>query len=72
MDINEISAMTEASGLTNGLEQTADARPRADQSPSQDAALVWAARLRKVTVKARCNRSPSRSCSECRSPGGAD
>lgn len=52
MDINEASAMTEASGLTNGQEQTEDARRRPAQSPSQDAAIVWADRLRKVTVKA--------------------
>jgi hypothetical protein len=51
MDINETSAMTEASGLTNE-EQTADARGRPAQSPSRDAAIVWADRLRKVTVKA--------------------
>ncbi|MGO4512692.1 hypothetical protein AB4Z51_37465 [Bradyrhizobium sp. 2TAF36] len=52
MEMNETSAMTEASGLTNGLEQAADARPRPAQSPSQDAALVSADRLRKVTLKA--------------------
>jgi hypothetical protein len=45
MDMKETSAMTEASGLTN--EQT---RPL--QSPSQDVAIRWAERLRKVTVKA--------------------
>jgi hypothetical protein len=43
MDMKETSAMTEASGLTN--EQT---RPL--QSPSQDVAIRWAERLRKVTV----------------------
>jgi hypothetical protein len=48
MDINDASAMTEASGLTNGQEQTANARRR----PAQDALIVWADRLRKVTVKA--------------------
>jgi hypothetical protein len=47
MDMKEASAMTEASGLTNeqdGIEQL--------QSPSQDAANLWAERLRKVTIKA--------------------
>jgi hypothetical protein len=55
MDMKETSAMTEASGLTNeqdGIEQTSDARRRPLQPPSQDAAIRWAERLRKVTVKA--------------------
>ena len=55
MDMNEASAMTEASGLTNeqiGNEHSSDARRRPLQSPSQDAATRWAERLRKVTVKA--------------------
>jgi hypothetical protein len=53
MDMKETSAMTEASGLVNeqdGIEQTSDARRRPLQS--QDAAIRWAQRLRKVTVKA--------------------
>jgi hypothetical protein len=55
MDIKEASAMTEASGLTNeqdGIGQTFGERGRSFQSPSQDAAIRWAERLRKVTVKA--------------------
>lgn len=55
MDMKEASAMTEASGLTNdegGTEQTSGARRRPLQSPSQDAAMRWADRLREVTVKA--------------------
>ncbi len=55
MDVKEASAMTEASGLTNergGLDQTSEARRRPRQSPSQDFAIRWADRLRKVTVKA--------------------
>jgi hypothetical protein len=54
MDMKEASAKTEASGLTNEQGDNAhssDAR-RPIQSPSQDAALRWAERLRKVTVKA--------------------
>jgi hypothetical protein len=54
LDMREASAMTEASGLTNemdGNEQTSRARRRPAQ-PSQDAAIVWADRLRKVTVQA--------------------
>lgn len=50
MDMKEASAMTEASGLTN--EQDGNARQRPLQSPSQDAAIRWAERLRKTTVKA--------------------
>ncbi len=52
MNMKETAAMTEASGLTNehgGVERTSDARL---QSPSQDAAIRWAERLRKMTVKA--------------------
>ena len=54
MDMKEASAMTEASGLTNeqGVNaHSSDAR-RPLPSPSQDAAIRWAERLRKVTVKA--------------------
>lgn len=54
-NMKEASAMTEASGLTNdqgGIEQTSAARQRPLQSPSQDAAMRWADRLREVTVKA--------------------
>ena len=47
MDMKEASAMTEASGLTN--EQDGDARRLPFQS---DAAIRWAERLRKATVKA--------------------
>jgi hypothetical protein len=50
MDINEASAMTEASGLVDGQEQTADVRR--PQSPSQDVAIIWADRLRKLTIQA--------------------
>lgn len=50
MDINEASAMTEASGLVNEREQTKGVRR--PQSPSQDAAIVWADRLRKIAVQA--------------------
>jgi hypothetical protein len=50
MDINEASAMTEASGLVDGQEQTADVRR--PQSASQDVAIIWADRLRKLTVQA--------------------
>jgi hypothetical protein len=55
MDMKEASAMTEASGLTNeqsGSEQASVASRRPLQSPSQEAAMRWADRLRKVTVKA--------------------
>jgi hypothetical protein len=55
MDMKEASAMTEASGLMNdqdGNEHSSDARRRPLQSPSQDFAIRWAERLRKVTVKA--------------------
>lgn len=55
MDVKEASAMTEASGLVDeqdAIEQTSGARRRPLQSPSQDAAMRWADRLREVTVKA--------------------
>ena len=55
MDLRESSAMTEASGLTNqpeDYEHACDARRQPVQSPSPDAAIRWAERLRKVTVKA--------------------
>ncbi|WP_018460154.1 MULTISPECIES: hypothetical protein [unclassified Bradyrhizobium] len=54
IDLKEASAMTEASGLTNetdGNEQTSGGRRRPAQ-PAKDAAIVWADRLRKVTVQA--------------------
>lgn len=54
IDLKEASAMTEASGLTNetdGNEQTSGGRRRPPQ-PAKDAAIVWADRLRKVTVQA--------------------
>jgi hypothetical protein len=47
--MKDASAMTEASGLTN--EEDGNAR-RLPQTPSQDAAIRWAERLREVTVKA--------------------
>jgi hypothetical protein len=50
MDLNETSAMTEASGLVD--EQTSEARRRPLQTPSQEAAMRWADRLRKMTVQA--------------------
>jgi hypothetical protein len=50
MDMKEASAMTEASGLTN--EEDGDARRLPPQSPAQDAAIRWAGRLRKMTMKA--------------------
>ena len=64
MDMKEASAMTEASGLTDeqgSLERvsaerssvkTGSADGRASRTTSQDAAVRWAERLRKVTVKA--------------------
>ena len=55
MDMKEASAMTEASGLMNeqdGIEHTFDPRRRPLQSASQDAAIRWAERLRRVPVKA--------------------
>lgn len=55
MDMKEASAMTEASGLTSDQdrsEHTFDPRRRPLPSPSHDAVTRWAARLRKVTVKA--------------------
>lgn len=50
MDMKEASAMTEASGFTN--EQYGNARQLPSQTPSQDAAIRWAERLRKAAVKA--------------------
>jgi hypothetical protein len=44
--------MTEASGLTNEQEYTPDPRRGSLQSPTQDVAIRWAERLRKVTVSA--------------------
>jgi hypothetical protein len=55
MDMKEASAMTEASGLMNeqdGNERRFDPRRRPLQSPSQDVAIRWAERLRRLTVKA--------------------
>ena len=61
MDMKEMSAMTEASGLTNddgGIEQASLSRPsrQADASRrpwhSQDAAMRWAEQLREMTLKA--------------------
>ena len=54
-DMKEASAMTEASGLTDEIDATEHSsgpRRRAQQSPSQDAAIRWADQLRKMTVKA--------------------
>jgi hypothetical protein len=55
MDMKEASAMTEASGVTHehgGYEHSSDRRRRPLQSASKDAAIRWAERLRKLTVKA--------------------
>jgi len=55
MDMKEASAMTEASRLTDEQddnERASDARRRPLESASQDFAIRWADRLRKVTVKA--------------------
>lgn len=54
MDIKEASAMTEASGLVDEQdgERMSGAPRRPPQSPSQEAAMRWADRLREVTVKA--------------------
>ena len=54
MDMKEASAMTEASGLTNagGIEQASEASRPLIKSPSQEAMLRGADRLRKATVKA--------------------
>lgn len=61
MDMREASAMTEASGLVDGLDQASGAKPsasadggkaRPSRSPSSDVATVWGNRLRQVTVKA--------------------
>lgn len=50
MDMKETSAMTEASGLTN--EQYGNTHRLPPQSTSQDVAILWTERLRKMTVKA--------------------
>ena len=50
MDMKDASAMTEASGLTK--EEDGNARRLPPQTPSQDAAIRWAERVRKATVKA--------------------
>jgi hypothetical protein len=50
MDTKDASARTEAFGLTNG--QDSDARRLPRYSASQDAAIRWAERLRKITVRA--------------------
>ena len=50
MDMEDASAMTEASGLTN--EQDGDARRLPRYSASQVAAIRWAERLRNVTLRA--------------------
>ena len=55
MEMKEASAMTEASGLTDELydvESPSGARRRPRESASQDVAIRWADRLRRVTVKA--------------------
>lgn len=62
MDVKEASAMTEASGLVDdpdamgapqpsGRTEAAETR-RSLRQPSNEAALRWAERLRKVTVQA--------------------
>jgi hypothetical protein len=48
-NMKEASAMTEASGVVNEREQPAE--PRRPRS-REDAAMVWADRLRKATVQA--------------------
>lgn len=62
MDMKEASAMTEASGLVEdqdalGAPQSSGRRGSAEtrgslRQPANEAALRWAARLRKVTVQA--------------------
>lgn len=55
MDVKEESAMTEASGLVDeqeGIEHDSGARRRRAQSPSQEAVMRWADRLREATVEA--------------------
>ena len=51
MDMKEASAMTEVSGLTNE-QHTFDPSRRPLRSASEDAAVRWSERLRKVTVTA--------------------
>ncbi len=62
MDMKEASAMTEASGLIDDQDADGTAQPsgrmqstesrRSLRQPSNEAALRWAERLRKVTVQA--------------------
>jgi hypothetical protein len=62
MDMKEASAMTEASGLVDDQDAIGAPRPsgqtesagirRPPRQPSNEAALRWAERLRKVTVQA--------------------
>ncbi|WP_439407415.1 hypothetical protein ACNJX9_39350 [Bradyrhizobium sp. DASA03076] len=62
MDMKEVSAMTEASGLVEDEEAIGAAQPsrqresaetrRSLRQPSNEVALRWAERLRKVTVQA--------------------
>lgn len=54
MDAKEASAMTEASGLVDDQDRVekAGARRRPLQSPSHEAAMRWADRLRRVTLNA--------------------
>jgi len=62
MDLKEDSAMTEASGLVDDPDAVGAPRPsgqaesagtrRSQRQPSNEAALRWAERLRKVTVQA--------------------
>lgn len=47
--MKEASAMTEASGVVNEQEQAAETRRPQSR---QDAAMVWADRLREATVQA--------------------
>ncbi|RXH26296.1 hypothetical protein XH99_20345 [Bradyrhizobium nanningense] len=62
MDMKEASAMTEASGLVDDQDALGAAQPssqtetawsrKSRREPSNEAALRWAERLRKVTVQA--------------------
>lgn len=55
MDVQEESAMTEASGLVDEQDRTehvSGARRQPAQSHSQEAVMGWADRLREATVKA--------------------
>ena len=51
MDVKETSAMTDASGLTDEQEEVGQAYD-ARSGTSQDFAIRWAERLRRVTLKA--------------------